>query len=134
MDEKQINRIVKEFCDNVDNELKMEQELNQLAEQIAARLIMQPNSTEAVLDTYNGIVLAFQFFWNPSNNNAVVKCTDLKKYRDAFKLSMPETARVNRGDFEIDLEEDLQSQVKQVVTLLLFKQFDLDISPQVEEE
>jgi hypothetical protein len=134
MDEKQINRIVKEFCDNVDNELKMEQELNQLAEQIAARLIMQPNSTEAVLDTYNGIVLAFQFFWNPSNNNAVVKCTDLKKYRDAFKLSMPETARVNRGDFEIDPEEDLQSQVKQVVTLLLFKQFDLDISPQVEEE
>ena len=120
MDEKQINRIVKEFCDNVDNELKMEQELNQLAEQIAARLIMQPNSTEAVLDTYNGIVLAFQFFWNPSNNNAVVKCTDLKKYRDAFKLSMPETARVNRGDFEIDPEEDLQSQVKQVVTLLLF--------------
>lgn len=134
MDEKQINRIVKEFCDNVDNELKMEQELNQLAEQIAARLIMQPNFTEAVLDTYNGIVLAFQFFWNPSNNNAVVKCTDLKKYRDAFKLSMPETARVNRGDFEIDPEEDLQSQVKQVVTLLLFKQFDLDISPQVEEE
>lgn len=134
MDEKQINRIVKEFCDNVDNKLKMEQELNQLAEQIAARLIMQPNSTEAVLDTYNGIVLAFQFFWNPSNNNAVVKCTDLKKYRDAFKLSMPETARVNRGDFEIDPEEDLQSQVKQVVTLLLFKQFDLDISPQVEEE
>lgn len=134
MDEKQINRIVKEFCDNVDNELKMEQELNQLAEQIAARLIMQPNSTEAVLDTYNGIVLAFQFFWNPSNNNAVVKCTDLKKYRDAFKLSMPETARVNRGDFEIDPEENLQSQVKQVVTLLLFKQFDLDISPQVEEE
>lgn len=134
MDEKQINRIVKEFCDNVDNELKMEQELNQLAEQIAARLIMQPNSTEAVLDTYNGIVLAFQFFWNPSNNNAVVKCTDLKKYRDAFKLSMPETARVNRGDFEIDPEEDLQNQVKQVVTLLLFKQFDLDISPQVEEE
>lgn len=134
MDEKQINRIVKEFCDNVDNELKMEQELNQLAEQIAARLIMQPNSTEAVLDTYNGIVLAFQFFWNPSNNNAVVKCTDLKKYRNAFKLSMPETARVNRGDFEIDPEEDLQSQVKQVVTLLLFKQFDLDISPQVEEE
>ena len=134
MDEKQINRIVKEFSDNVDNELKMEQELNQLAEQIAARLIMQPNSTEAVLDTYNGIVLAFQFFWNPSNNNAVVKCTDLKKYRDAFKLSMPETARVNRGDFEIDPEEDLQSQVKQVVTLLLFKQFDLDISPQVEEE
>lgn len=134
MDEKQINRIVKEFCDNVDNELKMEQELNQLAEQIAARLIMQPNSTEAVLDTYNGIVLAFQFFWNPSNNNAVVKCTDLKKYRDAFKLSMPEIARVNRGDFEIDPEEDLQSQVKQVVTLLLFKQFDLDISPQVEEE
>lgn len=134
MDEKQINRIVKEFCDNVDNELKIEQELNQLAEQIAARLIMQPNSTEAVLDTYNGIVLAFQFFWNPSNNNAVVKCTDLKKYRDAFKLSMPETARVNRGDFEIDPEEDLQSQVKQVVTLLLFKQFDLDISPQVEEE
>lgn len=134
MDEKQINRIVKEFCDNVDNELKMEQELNQLAEQIAARLIMQPNSTEAVLDTYNGIVLVFQFFWNPSNNNAVVKCTDLKKYRDAFKLSMPETARVNRGDFEIDPEEDLQSQVKQVVTLLLFKQFDLDISPQVEEE
>lgn len=134
MDEKQINRIVKEFCDNVDNELKMEQELNQLAEQIAARLITQPNSTEAVLDTYNGIVLAFQFFWNPSNNNAVVKCTDLKKYRDAFKLSMPETARVNRGDFEIDPEENLQSQVKQVVTLLLFKQFDLDISPQVEEE
>lgn len=137
MDDKQINDLVNSFCKNVDDEITLESELNQFSAQVASKLYLQPNSTEAVLDTYRGVAYAFQFFIYLSPNgtkNGIVKFTDLKKYKDALKLSVPEMARVKRADFEIDPDENLEQQVKQVLTLMFFKEYNLNISPEVEEE
>lgn len=131
-----VDQIVQEFIKQTDDDLQLQKELNEFAAQLTPALLKNINTNEAVTGAYGDKYLAFRLNGQTVNNSVIytIRLMDLEEYKKYFRMGVPEYAKSIRADFEHDNSYRLEDEIKNVVTMLLFRKFDIEISPDSEDD
>ena len=129
-----VDSIVKEFCDNVDNEMSLQKNLNDFSKNVTKSLLKQINTDEAVLASF-GADKKFAFKVNAykaANNQTIYKISvaDMEKFRSYFKLGALDNLKTKTATFEYDDRYNLEEEMSNALTLLLFDIFGIEVRAQ----
>ena len=130
------NELIEEFCDNVDKELKMQQELNMFAAEILPLMTRNINTDEVVRGEYNNKKLCFKLSAQTKNNRRfyTIKVMDLEQYSRYFKMGVPQYCKAKRADFEHDPQYNIDDEIRNATVMLLFDIFGIQIKPSEEDD
>ena len=130
------DKIINEFSKNVDNDLKLQEDINLFARQICSKLFTRVNEAEAVLGSFYDKNLAFTVFCSRSSSGTqyyTVRLMDVEEYQKYFKLGTPEYTKSIRADFEHDPDYVFTEELHKVIVMLLFRKFNIEIKPEEED-
>lgn len=132
MTNEEADKLINDFCKHVDDELKLQKDINVFSREVVTpNIIKIINSDEAFPTVFNDRKFAFKIkCFKRSGLNDILKISvmDLEKYQKYLKLSAGEFYRAKTATFEYEPEYEMTEQIANVVTLLMFDVFGLEMS------
>ncbi len=131
MTNEEIDKVIKEFCDNTDNELALQKNLNDFSKSITKSLLNNLNTDQAVLASFGEKKFAFKLNgYRYANNKDVYKISimDMEKFQANFKLGTLDSFKPKTATFEYEPEYSLEEEIANALTLLLFDVFGIQLS------
>lgn len=127
MNDQETNNLINDFLRNVDKGEELQHNINMFANEVAPALLGQLDQ-DGVIARFEDTLFSFKFLTNPNSLNKLVfqvKMLDLNKYREALRLSVPETVTIKKAQWEHDGTYQLVDELSKMIVVLLFDYYEI---------
>lgn len=132
MTNEETDKLINDFCKQVDDELQLQKDINVFSREVVTpNIIKIINSDEAFPAAFNNRKFAFKikrFKRSGLSDIFKISVMDLEKYQKYLRLTASESYKAKTATFEYEPEYEITEQIANVVTLLLFDVFGLEMS------
>lgn len=138
----ETNRLINDFCKEVDNQTTLEVDINTFARKIASLLAKNiSDPTKIVEDDFYNEYFSFNIEQKMDRNNhyiLVIRMYNAKQAPNSSKIWTPnvfynnDKPRIWRSDLEYLPEYPLEEQLHKAVVMLMFTKYDFPLRPEEE--
>lgn len=138
----ETNRLIDNFCKEVDNQMVLETDINVFARKIASLLAKNiSDPTKIIEDDFHDEYFSFNIEQKMDRNSHYILSVRMYNSKKApnTKIWTPGTfygdnkPRIWRSDFEYIPEYPLEEQLHKAVVMLMFTKYDFPLRPEEEE-